>query len=324
MNVHLTFDVEVWCNGWDSLDASFPGSFERYVYGGSKHGQYALPMTLEILNRHGLKGVFFVEPLFAARFGIEHLATIVKLIQDAGQEVQLHLHPEWTDEIRPPLIENSSRKRQHLVYYDLHEQTTLIGVGRAMLEQAGSKPVSAFRAGSFAANLDTFEALRLNQILIDSSLNSRYAISGAELRATHALMQPFSINGVRTFPVTVFRDGFGRERPAHVGACSFAEMKAALESAKVEGLSHFVVVSHNFEMLKPGSSAPSWIVVKRFERLCAYLSEHRSDLPTGGYPNAPEGGSDSGNDSGQSLRAPSATLASTAYRYAEQIFSRLT
>jgi hypothetical protein len=54
------------------------------MYGRSPAGDYALPKTLEILDRNGLKGVFFVEPLFAARFGVEHLATIVDLIRAGG------------------------------------------------------------------------------------------------------------------------------------------------------------------------------------------------------------------------------------------------
>jgi protein-tyrosine phosphatase len=73
----------------------------RALYGRSPAGDYALPKTLEILDRNGLKGVFFVEPLFAARFGVEHLATIVDLIRAGGHDVQLHLHPEWSDELRP-------------------------------------------------------------------------------------------------------------------------------------------------------------------------------------------------------------------------------
>lgn len=318
MNVHLTFDIEVWCDSWDTLDASFPGSFERYVYGSSGHGQYALPKTLEILNRHSLKGVFFVEPLFAARFGIGHLITIVKLIRDAGQDVQLHLHPEWTDEIQPPIIENSLKKRQHLTYYNLQEQTALIAFGRNLLEQAGSGPVSAFRAGSFAANLDTFEALRRNHIMIDSSLNRTFDVSGMDLRSQHTFGEPFSINGVCTYPVTVFKDGFGRNRPAHVGACSFGEMKDAMWSAKAAGLSNFVVVSHNFEMLKPGTSAPSWIVVRRFEQLCAFLSEHRTDLPVSGYTALVEP-----SGAKQIANPTSATLISTARRHVEQIICRI-
>src|SRR5436189_226672 len=98
MRVLLTFDVEVWCNGWKDLDGQFATAFARYVYGRSQAGEFALPRTLDTLRRHGLHGVFFVEPLFAARFGVQYLTEIVQLIQDAGQEVQLHLHPEWTDE----------------------------------------------------------------------------------------------------------------------------------------------------------------------------------------------------------------------------------
>ena len=126
MNVYITFDVEVWCNGWSDLDGRFPAAFERYYFGRSSAGSYALPKTLEIMNRHGLVGVFFVEPLFAARFGKGHLDTVVQLIAGAGQDVQLHIHPEWTDEIRPPLIGDVSKKRQHLVHYDVDEQTQLI------------------------------------------------------------------------------------------------------------------------------------------------------------------------------------------------------
>jgi hypothetical protein len=43
--------------------ARFPASFERYVFGRSDAGDWALPKTPEILNKYGLKDVFFVEPL---------------------------------------------------------------------------------------------------------------------------------------------------------------------------------------------------------------------------------------------------------------------
>lgn len=56
LQVHITFDIEVWCGGWDDLDARFPAAFERYFYGRSEAGAYALPRTLEILNAHGLQG----------------------------------------------------------------------------------------------------------------------------------------------------------------------------------------------------------------------------------------------------------------------------
>ena len=319
MNVFLTFDIEVWCNGWRDLDRSFPTSFERYVYGHSSHGDYALPETLAILNRYGLKGVFFVEPLFAARFGAEHLKIVVSLIREAGQEVQLHLHPEWTDEAIEPIIENCTTKRQHLSYYTLDEQTTLIGHGRNMLEAAGSGQISAFRSGSFAANRDTYEALHRNAIPLDFSLNRCYDVSAPDLLREHGLSTAFVVQGVTTYPVTVIKDGFGKDRPAPISACGFDEFRDALLSAQRAGVSDFVVVSHNFEMLKPGSSLPDWTVVKRFQRLCAFLTQH-SELFTvrgvGAGLHRPEG-------SRLATSAPRASWASTSKRYFEQVQRRL-
>ena len=171
LNTLLTFDIEVWCGGWRDIDDRFPAAFRRYIYGPSRAGNYALPKTLEMLNSHGLKGVFFVEPLFATHFGLEPLAEIVGLIQDAGQEIQLHLHTEWQDEAKQPLIVKHKPKRQHLHMYNTEEQTALIAHGLRLLSEASAAPVTAFRAGSFACNAETFTALERNGIQYDSSLN---------------------------------------------------------------------------------------------------------------------------------------------------------
>lgn len=317
MNVHLSFDVEVWCKSWARLDETFPSAFERYIYGRSAAGDWALPKTLEILTRHGLRAVFFVEPLFSARFGASYLERIVHMIREAGQDVQLHLHPEWTDEIRPALIADSARKRQHLSYYTLDEQTDLIRHARQLLEAAGSGPLTSFRAGSYAANRDTFEALRRNGIWIDSSPNRWYAVSAPELRAKHDLQSPFLIDGVSVFPVTVFRDGFGRDRPAQINGTSFEELRGALDNACVKGHRNFVIVSHSFEMLKPNRSVPDPLVVRRFERLCAYFEAQRDRMPLSSYaPIQP------GSDATQPAPVAHASSWATGVRYAEQLVRR--
>lgn len=278
MNIYLTFDVEIWCGGWDDLDGRFPSSFRRYVYGRSRKGEYALPKTLEILDRFGLKGVFFVEPLFAARFGVEHLATIVDLIRTGNHDVQLHLHPEWTDEIRPLPFAGAARKRQHMSYYSCEEQKALLALGCDLMSQAGCGSITAFRAGSFACNHDTFRALRQVGIGIDSSLHAVLPDSGIDLREQLDFFHPLDFEQVRILPLTMFRDGIGRLRPAQIGACSFAELRDAMNAAAESKTEHFVVLSHNFEMLKQGSSEPDPLVVARFESLCAFLAEQRGHM----------------------------------------------
>ena len=322
MNVYLSFDIEVCCNGWDQLESAFPAAFERYIYGHSRQDGYALPKTLEILNRHGLRGVFFVEPLFAARFGLEPLQRIVGLIRSAGQEVQLHLHPEWTDEALEPLIPDCQRKRQHLSYYTLDEQTALIAHGQRLLQAAGSGPLTAFRAGSYAANRDTYTALARNQIWLDSSLNRCGKTSGLDLReGARPFELPLSLDGVTSLPISVFRDGFGRDRPAQVGACGASELAQALRSARAAGRQHFVIVSHNFEMLRAGSTQPDRVVVRRFEALCAHLARESERYTVRGMsepvPLAPV------QPTGGDKNTPQVGWWPTAQRHAEQLQRRL-
>jgi hypothetical protein len=317
MKVHVTFDVEIWCNDWQHLDERFPSSFERYVWGRSSHGEFALPKTLEMLARHGLQGVFFVEPLFAARFGLAHLHTIVSMIRDAGQDVQLHLHPEWVDEVRPPLIEACMSKRQHLTHYSLEEQTALIGHGLRLLGEVGVSHVSAFRAGSYACNRNTFKALAANDLRLDSSLNACYEVSAPELFEGVSYLGPRVVDGVETFAVTVFQDGFGRIRPAQITGCSFLELRQAIESAAAAGADEFVIVSHNFEMLRPQGTEPDTIVVRRFERLCAFLGENRKLLPTGKFERRKPVAAD------HPVMLPQTGPVSTIVRHAEQAWRRL-
>lgn len=278
MKIYLTFDIEIWCDGWSDLDVRFASSFERYVYGRSPKGEFALPKTLEILDRHGLKGVFFVEPLFAARFGVEHLATIVSMIRAGGHDIELHLHPEWANEIRPLPFAGATTKRQHMSYYTIDEQWALMVLGMDLLAQVGCPTVKAFRAGSFACNHDTYRALNRAGIGIDSSLHAELPDSGPDLRAKLDFLQVQEFENVKVLPLTMFRDGTGKLRPAQVGACSFEELRDAMESAADNNTAHFVLLSHNFEMLKQKSSAPDVLVVARFEKLCAFIAGQRGRI----------------------------------------------
>jgi hypothetical protein len=317
LDVLLTFDVEVWCDGWNDLDLKFPKAFHRYVYGTSAAGDFALPKTLEMLSRNDLHAVFFVEPLFAARFGMEHLAEVVRLIQQAGQEIQLHLHPEWTDEITPPPLPRPRGKRQHLRYYDVDEQTTLIGMGARLLVAAGAAPPQAFRAGSFAANRDTYTALGRNNLVIDSSINATVPDSVPDLRPEGELLAASVIGQVTSIPVTVLRDGRGRLRHAQVGACSYEELSCGLASAHRANAPRFVMFSHNFELLKPGTSQPDWIVVKRFERVCRHLNEHRAVYRCVGFDDVARSA-----DVAPAF-IPTVPLSATVRRYAEQAMRRI-
>ena len=285
MKVFFTVDVEVWCENWHSIDSEFPDAFRRFVYGPGASQVSALPFHLKVLNDYGLKGVFFTEAMFALRFGLAPLEEIVGLINDAGQEVQLHLHTEWVDEARDPPIENTDRKRQFMRDFDLDEQAALVKAGIDLLARSGAPGVNAFRAGSFGFNTDTMEALAQNDVLFDSSYNPTLfgRDSGVAAADGGDLFQPVLVNDVAEYPMTVYQDRPGHFRHAQLGACSFGELSTMLLQAAESGWDSFVILSHNFETLNPSRTGEDPIVARRFVRLCEFLDKNRDVLTTSGF-----------------------------------------
>lgn len=282
LDVVITVDVEIWCDGWRDLDARFAGAFRRYIFGPTAGGGYGLPYQLQVLSDHGLVGVFFVEALFAARFGPGPLAEIVGMIRAAGHEVQLHMHTEWVDEALEPLLPNIDGKRQHLRHFSREEQQILIHKGKAMLQQAGAGAVNAFRAGSFGFNHDTLHALAANGLNFDSSYNASLSGPDSGVMPGCLLTDPVHCNGIDEYPITVFRDGRGLQH-AQLTCCSSAEMEGLLWQALHQGRQAFVLLLHNSELLNQAKTRRDPVAVERFRQLCMFLERNRDSFRTIGF-----------------------------------------
>jgi hypothetical protein len=282
LDVFFTFDVEVWCEGWNDIDAKFAKSFQKYIYGTTSKGNFGLPYKLKVLQENDLTGIFFVEPLFSGRFGLTPLAEIVTLVQEYHQEVQLHLHTEWVDEALAPLLDNVTRKRQFLHNFSLAEQTKLIETGAKLIKEVGGGDVNAFRAGNFGFNRDTLRALATNNIKIDSSYNAtRFGLLSGVNQGS-PLVDIMECEGVYEYPMTVFNDGL-ELRHAQVKACSHGEMEGLLWQALETGRDAFVILSHNFELLNSRMDRPDDIAVKRFNKLCTFLGNNKDCFRVRGF-----------------------------------------
>ncbi len=283
LEVFFTVDVEVWCDGWHNIDEKFPDAFRKYIYGPTAKGDFGLPYTLNVLKDHGLRGVFFVEPLFSTRFGEQPLAEIVGLVRESNQEVQLHLHSEWVDESRVPLLADSGTKRQYLRYFTMEEQIALVATAGRLLKQAGARDVNAFRAGNFGFNRDTLGALAANGIRFDSSYNASLMGPDSGVMPGVSVVEPIECDGVYEYPMTVFRDGTGSLRHTQLTSCSFREMKGLLWQALETGRHSFVILSHGSELLNPAKNRADDVVVKRFQQLCAFLDKNRDSFHVRGF-----------------------------------------
>lgn len=332
MNVFITVDTEVWPQrqGWPRtpLPEDYDASRELDAYFHGRHGDklWGLPYQLQVLATHGHKGTYFVDPLFSYALGAEPLRDVVAMIRDHGQEVGLHLHPEWLTD--PRCAGLPAFKGPHLHAYTMAEQLALVEAGLARLADAGASDVTAFRAGNWSAGRSTVEALAAAGIRFDSSLNARFATSFPDLddASTRHHAQPFRFGGVFEFPVTTFIDrGPQRRRPLHVCAVSFAEMRMVLDHARDHQWHSVVIVLHSFEFVRVSrlasgkAPAPCRLVARRFERLCAYLAANAADFATTHFADLDESRIPDATESA----GPIASGALTAMRHLQQLATRV-
>lgn len=307
--VFLTVDTEfAWRHhaaGLD-MDAMYARSLEPAGVG--------LGYQLGVLRRHGLKACFFVDPMPALVFGIDPIRRMVAAVIEAGQEVQLHLHPNWIGARRDDAGQAHGRFQMH--EHDADEQAALIAQATALLVEAGAPAPIAFRAGNYAADDATLAALAAAGFTYDSSHNGAEA-EASRIDLPRDRIAPVVHGGLIEVPVTVIADRPGSLRTFQLCALSTAEMRAALDHAVAADHAAVTIVSHGFELANRAGTHANAVHVRRFEALCAMLAARREQLPTQHFADRPALRLDAGD-----RPLPPAWLR-TRRRQAEQLWSNL-
>jgi hypothetical protein len=254
----------------------------RYRPGTDWHDNFALSVEpagvglsyqLGVLARHGLKAVFFVDPMPALVYGPDPIKAMVDPILAAGQEVQLHLHPAWHGlaEGEEPLSDLSACSAE--------QQRALIAIARHLLRDTGAPEPVAFRAGSFAANIDTLETLAALGIGYDSSHNGSHHPWPSALPLSPRQIAPALLECVVEIPVTQIEQKDGL-RHLQLCAVSFDEMRSALLHAASARHPIVNIVSHSFELATRDGRRANPVARQRFDKLCRLLDERREKMPT--------------------------------------------
>lgn len=294
MDVFITVDAEVWPvhpGRWPHEPLSASNACEReldaYFHGSTAIGPYGLPYQLETLDRHALKATFFVDPLFSFALGLGTLKAVVSMIEDHGQSVGLHLHPEW---LTDPRCKGLPRFRGPILSaYSVVDQARLVEIGWARLVEAGAHPVPAFRAGSWGADLPTLHVLQNLGIRVDSSLNAHQEVSFPSFARREQVQEPVTIEGVVELPLSRFRDALTRGgKPLSCVGVSAQEIEFVLNDAWQSGRTAAVIVLHSNEFVRTerlwADRTPDVrrVIVRRFERLCRFLEKERPRFVTKG------------------------------------------
>jgi peptidoglycan/xylan/chitin deacetylase (PgdA/CDA1 family) len=308
--VFLTVDTELmWRHHVAGLDAA------EIVRRSLEPAGVGIGWQLEQLAEHGLKACFFVDPMPAMVYGLEPVKRVVGAILAAGQEVQLHLHPNWTG--ARPGDRGAAHAAFELIDYSLAEQVQLIRGAADMLVAAGAPDPVAFRAGSYSASDDTLAALARLGIRYDSSHNGSEHPWPSAIGLSPRQIAPVAHRGVVEVPVTLIEDRAGHLRHFQICALSTAEMRGALDHAVRHNHAAVTVVSHGFELANRAGTCANAVHVRRFRALCRMLAERRGALETAHFADAPALPLDRAD---QPL-GPS--LLRTRWRQAEQLWSNL-
>lgn len=236
------------------------------IWGEAEGRAYGIGWQMDELESHGLKGVFFVDPMPALLYGTEFLRSIVAPIVARGHEVQLHIHSEWLRWARHSPV--SGQLGRNIGDFSQADQAILLRLGKAWLEEAGAPPITAFRAGNFGANDDTLRALADVGLAWDSSVNPAYHCYGCRISGARDQIAPSHRFGVGELAVSGITDRPGSFRPAQICAMSAREMRTGLRHAVRESHAAYVVVTHSFEMLSRDRKRPNRAIMRRFTSLC--------------------------------------------------------
>ncbi len=277
--VLITIDVEIapHTSDWKREGGRF--ALSRDVYGLTANGERGLRYYLDVFDRFGLKCVVFVEALCAGVLGGEVLREIVGLIEDRGQEVALHLHPEWLAFYDRPFLAGPPNRFMH--DFCEGDQRRLIESGLENLARAGADGIVAMRAGNAGADAATLRAARTCGLTIDSSHFAPAIPTICKLPGT-AFSQPYLAEGVLEVPISWFQDGLGRVRPVQLCACSSGELEHVLGQSRRARHAVVTVLTHSFELVRRRPPEREQTVVRMHEgrllRLCRFLAAHRDEF----------------------------------------------
>jgi hypothetical protein len=236
---------------------------------------------MDILEEFGFRATFFTEVFCGHLIGYDQVEKVLRAIIDRGHDAQLHLHPIYHF-YRDSLAGGLRREIDLMFQLSESEQHDLIGEGVALFRKLSGVSPRAYRAGCYGGSETTLRVLKSHGIEIDSSYNLAYLNLTCGFQ-TPFLNSPVMIEGVREFPVTVFRVPGSGYKPLEISAVSVAEMMGTIQQLRQAGCRDAVMVLHSFSLLKNQGlryegRRPDHIVIRRFRKLCAALAALRDEV----------------------------------------------
>lgn len=227
------------------VESFFDGNPDRDIWGRmpNESKDHGIVRMMDILDRHGAKGTFFVNVYEAPKSGDDTMAEVCRAINARGHDLELHTHPK-------PMFGVWGMSEA-----DLDTQVKILKRGAELIEEWAGVKVVAHRAGAFAANLDTIKACKEAGIPLEFSYNMGWPKSDLG-RAGLTENAPFVRDGVLCVPVTCYiqasTGGWRSMRFLDIEASSPQEIRKVVADLHAHGVRTAVIMMHSFSFSRSG------------------------------------------------------------------------
>ena len=228
------------------------------------------------MDRCGLKGVFFVDPMPALLWGVAAIEDVVGPILARGHDVQLHCHTEWLARVANSALHHrvaDGATGRNIGDFPFETQCRILDWAYETLCAAGAPPPIAFRAGNYGASDDTLRALAEIGIAYDTSHSPALVGKGdCTISLGPDVRQPTAHRGVIEVPIACIEEFGGGLRHGQITALALPELMAIVTNAQEHDIASVTLVSHSFELVSRDRTRRNRMVASRFEKFCEQLA----------------------------------------------------
>lgn len=294
--VCITIDTEFSIGGAFAHPESRRPIGEERVTCPANGKENGLGFLLACFERFGIKATFFIEALNAAYFGDAPMGRVAERILRGGHDAQLHLHPCWMYFRHADWQQRLTREKpnDNCDGRRVDEIVGMISTGVSVFAQWGAPRPIALRTGNLRVDANVHAAMSAAGIFIGSNIGAggRFAPADSNLRVFGGRRR---FGDVLELPILTYSQLKLGQRSLHrlltITSTSWAEMKWLLWSARRQGVSQIIVLTHPFEFVKGSWNSPLRLSrnrtnQSRLGKLCRFIAENPREFTSSTFRSA--------------------------------------
>ncbi len=282
--ISISIDTEFSIAGHFEDPANNQPVAEPAVYGVVDGREQALGFMLDTFAHYQIKASFFVECANYFFFGDEPMQGVIKRLQAAGQDIQLHVHPVWLSFNQDP-AHGVFPRHDDCAGRSFEELKRVFSTCIDVFERwVGHRPL-AIRTGSLRADDNVYRVMTELGVPLSSNI-AMGVYQPREAWLCHDSGR-HRIHGVMELPVFSYQDlnlaGKRHKKSLQITSCSWPEMKHLLWKARRAGVENVVILTHPFEYVKKSDFRYNKLTrnrvnQQRLQKLCAFIHSNSQDF----------------------------------------------